>query len=292
MIVEAFHNLGRGAQVHVNGLELIRYTHTTDTCGHPYFHPVRTPAGHMLTNHAPSDHPWHGGLWFSWKEINGVNVWEGTLLPEGDAEIVPRPMGEVSFVENTLSFQSAYRWQRRNGEGLLDGDVRVQIHPPEQSDYCIDLDYTFRAVGNEAVLGRVPYHPEKCDWGGYAGLSYRPIRDFFNPTLTSSEEEDGVTRWKGVRWLDLSGPFDGLLDIWGGVCLMDHPSNMRHPVPANFHEPHWCHLRWSQLAVLFADDHVLKKGEELALRYRVVVHDGKADRTRLDRIWKDWTGIA
>ncbi len=290
MIVEAFHNLGRGVHVHVNGQERIRYTHTTQACGHPYFHPVRSPAGHVLTNFAPSDHPWHGGLWLSWKEINGVNVWEGTLLPEGDSEIIPLPIRDVTFERNTLSFRTGYRWQRRNGEGLLEGDLQATIHPPHDRDYSIDLDYTFRPCGEMATLGRVPYDPETCDWGGYAGLSYRPIRDFFNPSMTSSEEEEGVTRWSRVRWLDLSGQIDGLRDTWGGVCLMDHPSNVRHPVPANFHEPHWYHLRWSQLAVLADDDLVLTKGEELRLRYRVVVHDGKADRVRLDTIWREWAG--
>src|SRR5690606_19480251 len=42
----------------------------------PYFHPLRTPAGHDLTLERPADHPWHRGLWFSWKTINGINYWE------------------------------------------------------------------------------------------------------------------------------------------------------------------------------------------------------------------------
>ena len=42
----------------------------------PYFHPLKTPNGYELTLERPKDHPWHRGLWFSWKYINGINYWE------------------------------------------------------------------------------------------------------------------------------------------------------------------------------------------------------------------------
>ena len=42
----------------------------------PFFHPVSTPTGRVLTWDAPPDHVWHHGLWFCWKYINEVNYWE------------------------------------------------------------------------------------------------------------------------------------------------------------------------------------------------------------------------
>ena len=55
----------------------------------PFFHPLCTPSGHVLTNFEPHDHVWHRGLWFTIKFINGENFWEEkppfgtqrTLLP-------------------------------------------------------------------------------------------------------------------------------------------------------------------------------------------------------------------
>lgn len=44
--------------------------------GKPYFHPVTNPAGDVLTALRPADHPWHRGIWWSWKFINGLNYWE------------------------------------------------------------------------------------------------------------------------------------------------------------------------------------------------------------------------
>ncbi len=41
-----------------------------------FFHPVYSPDGTLLTAEAPKDHPWHLGLWFCWKYINGLNYWK------------------------------------------------------------------------------------------------------------------------------------------------------------------------------------------------------------------------
>src|SRR5882672_8277076 len=46
-----------------------------DKKGKPFFHPI-SAGGTAFTNFKPQDHPWHYGLWFSWKYINHVNYWE------------------------------------------------------------------------------------------------------------------------------------------------------------------------------------------------------------------------
>lgn len=283
---------GESVTVSLEDRPLVTYTHSPLEFGHPHFHPARTPAGHVLTNQAPWDHVWHCGLWFSWKLVNDFNVWEEPALPDGKTEIVPLSIEKVALAENVVSFSCAYQWRLRTGKPLLEGTVDVRIHQPEGDLYWIDLDYSFKGAEGDTVFSRVPYHPTDLVWGGYAGLSYRPIRDFVNPILTSSNskqgEEPAVMRWEPVRWLDLSGPLDGVREGWGGLCLMDHPSNPRHPVPANFHEPDWWNLRWMQLAFLYGEDYVLPEGESLDLKYRVVVHDGKADVDTFNRIWEAW----
>jgi hypothetical protein len=276
-----------------NGESLIQYNHVPPEWGHPHFHPVRTPAGHLITNLAPYDHVWHCGLWFSWKSINGVNVWEQPSFPDGESVIKPTSASEVTADNDDVSFSASYHWQKRDGsQDLLDGEVDVVIHAPDGDAYSIDLSYSFRGCGGDTSFERVPYDAEKCDWGGYAGLSFRPVRDFVTPVVTNSDGETEDIRWKKTRWLDMSNQIDGLRDTWVGLCLMDHTGNLRHPVPANFHEPHWWHLRWTQLSLLYEDDYVLPEGESLDLRYRVVIHDGKAEPDRLNSIWDAWTRAA
>ena len=289
MSVEALYNIGRSVEVHCNERQLVRYNHAPLEWGHPNFHPVRTPAGHCITTYAPADHPWHCGIWFSWKSINAVNVWEDPSFPDGKSEILPIALKDVGLDDNVTRFSAKYRWQKKDAAGLLEGSVSAAIHPPVDQQYWIDLDYSFQGCGGDTSFERIPYHPVDCDWGGYAGLSYRPVRDFSRPRVTNSEGESEEIRGKPTRWLDLTDLLDGYREAWAGVCLMDHPANLRHPVPANFHKPDWCHLRWSQLALLFEDNYTLPAGESLDLRYRVVVHDGKADVAGLNRIWDEWT---
>ena len=47
-----------------------------DFAFHPYCHPVSLPNGKSLTLTAPADHPWHHGVAFAWKYLNGYNVWD------------------------------------------------------------------------------------------------------------------------------------------------------------------------------------------------------------------------
>jgi len=52
-----------------------RFSYATNQ-GKPFFHPLSSLGGESLTTFKPGDHPWHYGLWFSWKYINGINFWE------------------------------------------------------------------------------------------------------------------------------------------------------------------------------------------------------------------------
>ncbi len=57
----------------------------------PYFDPLGLLDGVSLVWNSPPDHPWHHGLWFAWKGINGVNYWEEdgtTHRSEGLTEVV------------------------------------------------------------------------------------------------------------------------------------------------------------------------------------------------------------
>src|SRR3954452_21345526 len=44
--------------------------------GKPFSDPLTTSSGTSLTKVLSPELPWHYGLWFSWKFINGVNYWE------------------------------------------------------------------------------------------------------------------------------------------------------------------------------------------------------------------------
>jgi hypothetical protein len=58
-----------------NGATLWRFSFDPAS-GKPFFNPIALRGNPSFTNFKPEDHPWHYGLWFSWKYINHVNYWE------------------------------------------------------------------------------------------------------------------------------------------------------------------------------------------------------------------------
>ena len=68
-------------RVRYGDVTLFDYTYRPDTnrqyCPRPYFHPMRTLAGDVLTNDRPADHPWHQGLSLTMSSVNGMNFWGG-----------------------------------------------------------------------------------------------------------------------------------------------------------------------------------------------------------------------
>jgi hypothetical protein len=70
---------------------------------------------------------------------------------------------------------------------------------------------------------------------------------------------------------------------WGGVALLDHSSNPRHPTPWH---------NWNNMTITasftFHEPFTLKPGAELTLRYRVLVHAGDADKAGVEEAWKEF----
>ncbi|MCX6876854.1 MAG: PmoA family protein [Verrucomicrobia bacterium] len=58
------------------GDQVVYTCHFAAEHGYPYIHPVSLPGGPVMSALAPVDHPWHRGLWFSWKFLNGADYWE------------------------------------------------------------------------------------------------------------------------------------------------------------------------------------------------------------------------
>jgi len=261
----------------------LRYAGDLDV---PYFHPLRTTEGRLLTWDKPPDHLWHHGLWFSWKYINKVNYWEidaKTGHPAGKTSWSNVRVTTGRDLKVRIDMDLAYR-PAGVGEPVLVEKRTIEISPPEADGvYRLDWTCTFKAL-TTVVLDRTPLPGETGGqtWGGYAGLSLRLARALADREARTS---DGlVETWIEDRYrgrhtaLDYSGLVDGEP---AGVAIIDHPSNPRSPSP-------WYVIRSAEMsfftpAVLCFEPLTLNAGESLALRYRVLVHPGRWDENRLRR---------
>jgi hypothetical protein len=262
--------------------------------GKPYFHPVSLADGTELTWLRPADHPWHRALWFSWKFINGVNYWEEdpkTGLSPGRTEV-----GEVKFWRRndwladigvrhrSVDIEMMLSYHQPGHESVLTEKRLIAVSPPDKNGrYHIDWHSTFTAGGKDVVLGRTPIPGEQGGkgWGGYAGLSLRMAKATRGFQFVDSEgRKDKQAHGKKARWVDFSGELPDGKEA--GITIFDHPDNLRHPSPWYVEKG----MPYFSPAVLFNKPYRLEAGKSLTLRYRILIHPGRADKEALEGEWK------
>lgn len=275
------------------GDEKLNCKKAENKCAQPYFHPLSLTDGMELTQFRTKVHPWHKGLWFSWKHINGLNYWNwhrGTGYQEGLTEVqkvdVKRGGDGSANIKMLINYfpqgKAAVMTERR---------VLKVSAPDEKGCYRIDWQSTFTAGKEDLLLDRTPItgEPGGVNHGGYAGLSVRLANSMSEVKVTDSDRLWGkqTGREKGrwglkVSWVDVSGKTAG--GRAGGVTIFDHPNSFRHPTPwwmAVGGDTFYC-----QPALLYYKPYKLAAGKSLKLWYRILVHPEEADRAMPDEEWK------
>lgn len=258
------------------------------TLNTPFFHPVSTVDGRVLSWDRPPDHAWHHGLWFCWKFINGVNYWEHsgqTGKPEGRTEWSDVRVETRDDHSARISMALAYH-PAGIDEVVLNEQRQIDISAPDANGlYRLDWMSKFTAGTSDVTLDRVP--PKVQSWGGYAGLSIRFAKDLEERMATRSEGPaefgEGGRHRSRAQAMDYNGLIDGKAV---GLAFLDHPDNPRHPTP-------WYAIRDSVMsyinAALLTDEPLtLNAGEHMTLRYRLIVHPQRWDAARLRAAYADF----
>jgi len=243
----------------------------------PYFHPVALTDGTVLTWQAPPDHPWHHGLWFSWKYINGINYWEEDRRTGFSAGRTTVHGLTIEPADNhTARIEMSLHYGPADGEPVLTEKRVIETSSPnELGQYHLDWMATFTAGSADVVLDRTPL-PEQSSGrvsGGYAGLAFRFASSFQNPQAVSTNGE--VTEWTNNRHRVKAPAMEYHGTIHGrpvGVAILDHPDNLNAPSP-------WYLIRSDVMtyfnpAVICYEPYTLPAGRSFTLRYRVIVHPG------------------
>ena len=252
----------------------------------PYFHPVATSTGVVLTASQPADHPWHYGLWFCWKYINGVNYWEESRI---DGKAAGRTEWRDVRIETdddgSARIEMKLTYRPADGEIVLEEERLVQISSANPKSYYLDWQSKFTVGAEDVILDRTPFSQEPGGqaWGGYAGLSVRFSETLARRRVTSMDGPvvfDRTSRYRGSSpACDYSGEVGEITSGGGGgIAILDHPRNPRHPTP-------WYAIRsnmsYLNAALLTHASLEIKARESLTLRYRVIVHPGCWDQDTL-----------
>jgi type 1 glutamine amidotransferase len=263
--------------------EIWRFHHGP-RAGKPHFHPLALPGHGPLTWQDPPDHPWHHGLWFSWKHINGVNFWEESRASgrsDGATEWSNVEFATGDDFSAAIELDLAYRVD--DGEPALTERRQILITPPgPDGRYHLDWTMTFTAA-RDVLLDRTPLpgEPGGKVYGGYAGLSVRLTSALRQRQAVSA---DGPVSFERQRHRSRARAFDynGLVNgVPMGIAILDHEYNPNTPSP-------WYVIRGDVMsffspAVIAEGPRSLTAGETMTLRYRIIVHPGRWTATHLAR---------
>ena len=242
--------------------------------GKTFFDPL-TAAGTALTNFKPEDHPWHYGLWFSWKYINKANYWEENR-ETGKAEGATRwdtPAIETKHDGSAIiKFKVTYTHPSGRVDMTEQRELRVSA-PQADGSYSIDWRSDFTAGEEGAVLDRTPMpnEPDGKINGGYGGLGLRMA----GPPLTFSAlcSTGRVDRFESDRARP-SAPavafnFAEEGNEIGGIAIFSDPANAGENAP--WYIVNSKQMRFACAAILAPKVVTLKPGEEMKLRYRIAI---------------------
>lgn len=264
----------------------------------PYFHPVRTLGGIVVTDHQPADHRWHLGISYAWPVVNpGTAVFPGGLNFWGGPTFV-RGKGYQQLDNNGQTRHLDWNGREERLEWLDPKGARVAVErrrlgvpegAPDGASWSFDLETEIENSRPEVLRFGSPT-TEGRPLAGYAGLSWRGPESLRwaavllegKPTPVGLPQPVPVPedRWDAAaqeemgsraRWLALAG---------GGatVGLAEHPGNPGVP------------NRWfvrTDVYPLVASSPVFDRylevepGGTLRLRHRLLVADGEWSGERL-----------
>jgi len=237
--------------------------HFAKTQKKPYFWPVRSPEGLVMTRslEKTKDHPHHKGLWFSVDEVNGIRFWaeKGTIQ---NVSVEP-----ITASGNPARFKVVNHWLGKDGQPILIETTTISIDGNRVITYDANL---------AAAKGPVTFHDTK---EGLFGFRVAPsMTGAKGGKIQNAEglhgEEPGC--WgKTSAWVEYDGNVEGKTV---GVAIFDNPHNFR---PSRYHVRNYglfaispfgekAYTNGKNAAAPF----VLAPGANLRLRYGLYIHDG------------------
>lgn len=253
-----------------------------------YIHPLYSLDGAVLTEDFPDDHPHQHGIFWAWHQVYVGDVRVGDGWTQED---LTWAVQEVEIVEDdrpgaTLQARVHWispRWTGADGRPrpFIEEIATVRAHPATDTYRAIDVRIALRALAEGVRLGGSE------DAKGYGGFSARvrlpeDVR-FAGP---DGPVEPKVTAVAARPWMDLSATFGS--DAPSGLAILPHPSMPGYP-------PSWILRRADSMQNAKypgADPVRLPRDEPLTLRYRLIVHRGRAAQVPLAQLHARYAAVA
>ncbi len=242
---------------------------------YPFFYPVNGPSGAGVTSMRNGTYPHHSSLFFGCDRVNGGNYWQEGL--ERGRIISLRE----DIVENDgprVVIENECIWSRPGAVSPVKDLRKITITAPSKELFQIDFEVTMEMLIDVTI--------EKTNHSLFSGRMDPALAVTSGGTMINAEGATGEkgTFGKASPWIDCYGKRGDKIE---GMAIMQHPSNNWYPSPwftrdYGFFSP--TPMYWP------ADDKatMLKKGETIKLKYRVLVHSGTHETAKIAEEFKKY----
>jgi hypothetical protein len=259
----------------------------------PYFHPLYTLAGHVVTGFRPPDHRWHHGLSMTVAYLSGENFWGGKTYVRNQGYVQLNNNGQQQHIgweslvsdPDHVALDERLTWLAHAGDRWIDERRHIEVSQVGvvQGFWCLDVRLQLRNIRGQSLVFGSPTTQGRPK-AGYGGFFWRGAQDFPGGTilvdggLEAAGHEESILGKSG-RWLAYVSPHQDT-NRASTVILVDQPGNPRYPnqwfVRAN-------QVAYASFAFMFDKTLTLEPDEELALSYRVILVRGAWSASQIRR---------
>ncbi len=228
---------------------------------YPYFFPVNGPSNASVTSMRNANYPHHSSLFFGCDRVNGGNFWQEGVER---GQIAPLRADILESGKEKVVIENENIWKRPGAMAPIK-DVRIiTVTNPSPDIYQIDFVITMEMLMDVSI--------DKTNHSLFSVRMDPDLAVINGGSMVNAEGKTGEKNTFGQRspWMDCHGKRMGKTE---GIAIMQHPSNPWYPSPwftrdYGFFSP--TPMYWPENG----NTTEFKNGDQITLRYRVLVHSG------------------
>jgi len=252
--------IGDKIEIRIDGNLLTNYI-LSEYEKYPFFYPVNGPSKASVTSMRNANYPHHSSLFFGCDKVNGGNYWQAGL---DRGQIVPLRADIIESGGERVVIENENIWKRPGAMAPIKDFRTITVTVPSVDVFQIDFDVTMEMLIDVTI--------DKTNHSLFSGRMDPDLAVTTGGTMVNAEGETGEKGTFGKRspWMDYYGKRMGKTE---GMAIFQHPSNEWFPAPwftrdYGFFSP--TPMYWPEND----KNIVLKKGETIKLKYRVLIHSG------------------
>ena len=241
---------------------------------YPFFFPVNSPvSGGSITSMRNGVYPHHSSLFFGCDLVNGGNYWQEGLERGRIISVGARVLesgGEKAVIQDECI------WKRPDAEAPVRDKRLITISSPAEKLYQLDFQVEMEMLMDVTI--------KKTNHSLFSARIAEDLTVKQGGVMVNSEGQSGEKDTFGARaaWLGFYGRRQTGVE---GIVIMQHPSSRWFPSPwftrdYGFMSP--TPMFWPEDGV----QTVLKKGETVRLKYRVLVFGGTPDEAGIKALYQ------